>query len=74
MANSVTRHQRLFRPTWVLQLTNAQLIDAFGTALDARETRDDAPDLIRRMDVLSDEISRRECDGTLTGDDWKVKA
>jgi hypothetical protein len=42
---------REFRPAWVLQLTNAQLIDAFGEAYEARETRDDAPDLMRRLDV-----------------------
>jgi hypothetical protein len=58
------------RPTWVLQLTNADLTDAFGTALDARETRNDAPDLMRRLDVLSEEISRRNWSGMLTDDDW----
>jgi hypothetical protein len=54
----------------VLQLTNADLTDAFGTALDARETRNDAPDLMRRLDVLSEEISRRNWSGMLTDDDW----
>jgi hypothetical protein len=68
------RHQRLLSPTWVLQLTNADLIDALGTALEARETRNDAPDLMRRLDILSEEISKRECSGMLTEDDWKVKA
>jgi hypothetical protein len=29
------------------------------------------PDLIRRMDVLADEICRRERAGTFTEDDWK---
>jgi hypothetical protein len=60
----------LFRPAWVLQLTNADLIDAFGTALEARETRNDAPDLMRRLDILSEEISRRERSGMLTENDW----
>jgi hypothetical protein len=68
------RHQRLLSPTWVLQLTNAELLDAFCKADDARETRDGALDLMRRMDVLHDEITRREFAGTFTEDDWKVKA
>jgi hypothetical protein len=57
-------------PAWVLQLTNADLIDALGTALEARETRNDAPDLMRRLDILSEEISRRESSGMLTENDW----
>jgi hypothetical protein len=63
---------REFRPAWVLQLTNAQLIDAFGEAYEARETRDDAPDLMRRLDVLHDEISRRYSAGMMTDDDWRT--
>jgi hypothetical protein len=59
------------RPVWVCRLTNAQLLDEFGTADDARQHRGDAPDLIRRMDVLADEICRRERAGTFTEDDWK---
>jgi hypothetical protein len=59
-----------FRPTWVLQLTNAELIDTFGAAYDATETRCDDPNLIRRLDALSDEIGRRERAGMLTEEDW----
>jgi hypothetical protein len=70
----MNRYQRLFRPAWVLKLTNKELIEAFGAADDCREARGDAPDLLRRMDVLHNEISRRERGGTLVDDDWKVKA
>jgi len=64
------RSRNFDRPTWVLQLTNADLLDAFGTAYDATATRVDDPNLIRRLDVLHDEISRRERTGMLTDDDW----
>ena len=58
-------------PPWVCRLTNAELIDELGTADDARQHRGEAPDLLRRMDVLADEIHRRELAGTLTDRDWK---
>jgi hypothetical protein len=70
----MSRYQRLLSPTWVLQLTNAELIDTFGEAYEARETRMDAPDLIRRLDVLLAEISRREREGILIDDDWIATA
>jgi hypothetical protein len=63
-------HDLRIRPAWVLKLTNAGLTDAFGSALDARETRNDAPDLMRRLDILYEEISRREWSGMLVEDDW----
>jgi hypothetical protein len=86
------RHQRLLSPTWVLRLTNAQLIDAFSETYDeagarwtALSAEDKAaletagtiwiePNIERRLDVLHDEMSRRERNGILTDDDWKVKA
>jgi hypothetical protein len=58
------------RPAWLSGLSNAALLIELETALDAREERCDAPDLMRRLDVLNDEISRRECNGLLTERDW----
>jgi hypothetical protein len=69
----MTRHQRLFSPAWVLRLTNEQLSDAFDSAFAASETRWGEPNMMRRLDVLSGEIGRRELAGTWTEDDWKVK-
>jgi hypothetical protein len=60
------------RPAWLSGLSNAALLIEFETALDAREERCDAPDLMRRLDVLNDEISRRECSGLLTERDWLI--
>jgi hypothetical protein len=40
---SISRPEHLFRPAWVLQLTNAELLAEFGAADDARESRADAP-------------------------------
>jgi hypothetical protein len=62
------------RPAWLSGLSNAALLIEFETALDAREERCDAPDLMRRLDVLNDEISRRECSGLLTERDWLISA
>jgi hypothetical protein len=59
----------LSRP-WMRHLSNAELLDAFEAALDAREARDDAPDLMVRLDLLHEEILRRERNGSLTDDDW----
>lgn len=60
------------RPTWMFRLSNAALLDELGRALDAREARADAPDLMYRLDLLAEEISRRENIGLLTEEDWKV--
>jgi hypothetical protein len=60
----MTPSERLFRPAWVLRLSNAELSDAFEAALDAHA-------LERRLDVLSDEIGRREREGSWTEKDWK---
>jgi hypothetical protein len=60
------------RPTWMLSLSNAALLDEFDRALDARKSRRDAPDLMYRLDLLAEEISRREDIGLLTEEDWKV--
>jgi hypothetical protein len=66
-------HQRLLSPAWVLKLTNDELSDAFDLAYAASETRWGEPNMMQRLDVLSNEIGRRELAGTWTEDDWKVK-
>jgi hypothetical protein len=58
---------------WALQLSNVGLINAFGAAYACREVRGDAPDLMQRLDVLSDEIDRRYSAGTITDDDWSTE-
>jgi hypothetical protein len=58
------------KPAWLLGLSNAALIAAFGTTIDARDARGDAPDLTHRLDLLHDEIARRERAGLLTDNDW----
>jgi hypothetical protein len=58
------------RPTWVLQLTNAGLINAFIATYDARGALDDTPNLMRCLGALSDEIARRYSVGTIKDDDW----
>jgi hypothetical protein len=68
----MNRSERLFRPAWVLQLSNAELGDAFSSAFTASETRWGEANMMRRLEVLSNEIDRRELAGTWT--DWKVKA
>jgi hypothetical protein len=60
------------RPTWMLSLSSAALLDELERALDARRARGDAPDLMYRLDLLAEEISRRENIGPLTEEDWKV--
>jgi hypothetical protein len=83
------RHQHLLSPTWVLKLTNAELgaaadetYEEAGARWNALSAADKAakadnwiePNVGRRLDVLFDEIGRRELAGTWTENDWKVKA
>jgi hypothetical protein len=70
----MNRRERLLRPAWVLQLTNDDLGDAFHIAYEEAGKRWGQPNMMRRLEVLGDEISRRENIGTWTQDDWKVKA
>jgi hypothetical protein len=58
------------KPAWLLGLSNAALIAAFGTTIAARDARGDAPDLMHRLDLLHDEITRRARAELLTEDDW----
>ena len=62
------------RPAWLSGLSNAALLIELETALDAREKRCDAPDLMRRLDVLTDEISGRERSGLLTERDCLISS
>lgn len=55
------------RPTWPLRLSNAELLAEFERILDGPEPQ---AALRRRLDVLGDEISRREQAETWTDDDW----
>jgi hypothetical protein len=64
-----SRPDRLFSPTWVLRFTNAELLEEFGNTYEQRK-RGDEPGLMRRLDVLYDEIQRRYATGTMTDDDW----
>jgi hypothetical protein len=55
------------RPTWVRVLSNAALLDAFDAAWDVYGRSGDTV----RLDLIHDEIIRREWAGTLTEEDWK---
>jgi len=57
------------RPTWVYGLSNKDLLDRFGAAEDARGPEEDQ-NVHRLLNLLADEISRREREGTLTDKDW----
>jgi hypothetical protein len=57
-------------PTWPLRLSNAELVDEFSRALDARGPGELPAALMLRIDILYDEISRREHIGTMSDDDW----
>ena len=70
----VNRQERLFSPTWVLKLTNDELGGALDAAHEEARKRWGEANIMRRLEVLGDEISRRENIGTWTEDDWKVKA
>jgi hypothetical protein len=68
----MTVHRRLTsRSACVAGLSNSKLIDAFSTTYDVRGQRGDAPDVMNRLEVLHEEIIRREAAGLLTEDDWK---
>jgi hypothetical protein len=69
------KRQRLLSPTWVLSLTNDELSSAFDSAYAAYDAAkwEDA-NIGHRLDVIGNEISRRELAGTWTEDDWKAKA
>ena len=59
-------------PTWPLRLSNAELGAEFERTYDERGPRE-PPALLRRLDILHDEIRRRERIGTWTDDDWKQR-
>jgi hypothetical protein len=54
---------------WVRALSNAQLLDQFEIALDHYRADDERPP---RLELIHDEICRREADGTLSDDDWEA--
>ena len=56
------------QPTWALHLSNRELVDALGAALQ-QDWRNN-PGLPHRLDVIGDEISRRERAGQWTEADW----
>ena len=58
-------------PTWPLRLSNAQLLAEFELALDTRGLQEPPRALLLRLDLLHDEIRRRDQLGTLTDDDWQ---
>jgi hypothetical protein len=70
----VNRHERLFNPTWVLKLTNDELGGALDAAHQEAGKRWGQPNMMRRLEVLGDEISRRENLGTWTEEDWRMKS
>ena len=55
------------RSAWVLRLSNAALIDEFDALLDI-EPRDTGAAL--RLEIIHEELYRRERAGDLTDDDW----
>jgi len=56
------------RPTWVMRLTNAELSAEFDAAYNVANMGNLG--VIPRLDVLNDEISRRERAGQWTEEDW----
>jgi hypothetical protein len=71
---AMIRHERLLRPAWVLKLTNDELGDALDAAHKEAGKRWGEANIMRRLEVLGDEISRREAIGTWTEDDWRMKS
>jgi hypothetical protein len=64
---ALSRYDRLLQPTWVLRLTNDELLKAhFAAMLEA------GGDESRRVDVLQNEIVRRHSSGTLTWAEWEA--
>jgi len=59
---------------WTRSLTNAQLAKLLDEANEVRSDRGDAPDMLRRLDVLHAEISHRERMGTWMEADWMEEA
>jgi hypothetical protein len=55
-------------PTWLTALSNRQLIEHYGAAINARGPDYD-PHLDRRLKLLDDEIRRRRGIGQLVDDD-----
>ena len=55
------------RSAWVLKLSNAALIDEFDALLDI-EPRDTGAAL--RLEIIHEELYRRERAGDMTDDDW----
>ena len=60
------------QPTWALRLSNEELSDEFGAAL--QHNWENSPGLSRRLDVLSGEIGRRERAGQWTEADWMIES
>ena len=59
------------KPTWLLGLSNAELLAKLDASLEVYNDQGETRDLKHRLDLLCDEISRRERAGTLTEEDWK---
>jgi hypothetical protein len=57
------------RSAWVCGLSNAALLDELDVMLEI-EPRDSG--VARRLEILHDEICRRERGGSLTEDDWRL--
>jgi hypothetical protein len=55
--------------TWVRALSNAALIGEFEVAYKVYQQSGDTGCL----DIIHDEIRRRESEGTLTDEDWKAE-
>jgi hypothetical protein len=53
-------------------MTNAELIAEFERIWEQRQMWGDVPGIVFRLEVLNDEIFRRERCGQLTEADWKI--
>ena len=54
---------------WLVRLSNAELNDAFDAALGAYQAGNSS--VVRRLDVIHEEITRREWTGQWTEADWR---
>jgi hypothetical protein len=57
-------------PTWLTALSNRQVVEHYGAAINAEGPGDD-PGLNRRIEMLSDQIRRRRSIGQMVDDDLK---
>ena len=60
-------------PVWIRALSNKDLVERFCAAEEARGPEENS-NVHQLLDLLGDEISRREQVGVLTDDDWRVSA